>query len=139
MRGGIDNYGNLTLNFATITGNALDAGGIWNQGTLTLNAVAVSGNQSKGIVNDYSGNMTLTNVIVSDNTGGGLFAGAGIYNDGTATLTDVTISGNTIDNSGANLRHYFGQCEQRWSGRRHLQLGNCQPDQCDHLGQYRFG
>ena len=74
-----------------------DGGGIYNYGILTLNNSTVSGNTSYnggGILNYYAGNMTLNNSTVSGNTSRGTFGG-GIYNFGTLTLNNSTVSGNT--------------------------------------------
>jgi Domain of unknown function (DUF4347) len=102
--GGIQNFGILTLNNSTVSGNMASGGfggGIYNGGTLTLNNSTVSGNTARfeggGILND-SGTLTLNNSTVSGNTA--TFKAGGILNFGTLSLTNSTVSGNTADYGG---------------------------------------
>lgn len=129
--GGIVNFGTLTLNSTTVSGNtAVGAfsvgGGIINEGTLTLNDSTVSDNAAEneggGIFNN--GLLTLNSSTVSRNTarysGGGIFAhgsmtlnsstvrdnisdgsGGGIVNNGSVSLNNSTISGNRSTSHGA--------------------------------------
>ncbi|MGD2179193.1 MAG: choice-of-anchor Q domain-containing protein [Anaerolineae bacterium] len=106
--GGIRNYGALTLNNSTVTGNAAPAslgrgGGIYNRsiGTLTLNDSTVSNNTAGrdggGIYNAGVGaDLTLDSSVVSHNTAQG--SGGGIYNhSGTVRLDDSTVADNDAD------------------------------------------
>jgi hypothetical protein len=96
---GIENAGNLTIENATITGNA--AGGIANSGTLALKGVTVSdtGGDAPGIVN--TGTASLTGSTVSGNSS--TAEGGGIRNDGTLTLTGSTVSGNSSAYHGGGI------------------------------------
>jgi hypothetical protein len=131
--GGISNYGTMTLNSSTVSGNI--GGGIYNGygSTLILNGSAVSDNTGSGINNQEAGTLTLHNSTVSGNTGGGIFnngtlilnsstvsgnstsspyGGGGIYNSGTLTLNNSTVSGNTASNAyyrgGGGIINYYG-------------------------------
>jgi hypothetical protein len=89
-------------------GRAIFGAGILNFGTLTLEAVTITGNtagiapsqgQGGGIFN--SGDLTLSHSTVSNNVANG-FAniggeGGGVYNTGTLTVTRSTISGNRAE------------------------------------------
>jgi hypothetical protein len=105
--GGIyNNYGLLTLNQCTLSGNSEDnnyggGGGIYNDGALTLNQCTLSGNYATGdgggIYND-EGTATLNQCTLSGNNTSYLGAGGGIFNEsGTATLNQCTLSGNSAD------------------------------------------
>jgi hypothetical protein len=101
--GGIQNWGTLTLNNSTISGNdATTAGGAFaNAGTLTLNNSTISGNTTTGtgggIRNTGGGTVTLNNTTVSNNTAGN---GGGINNvSGTLTLNDSLVVGNTSNDN----------------------------------------
>ena len=105
LGGGINNSGTLTINNATVSGNATSSifasgGGIYNSGTLTMNNSTVSGNTAGaggggGIYN--RGTVTISRSTISGNdvkaTGNAL--GGGIYNKGTLTLNNSTLSGNS--------------------------------------------
>jgi len=127
--GGIYNWGTLTLNSSTVSGNNAfyGDGGIYNQnkGTLTLNNSTISGNTAAyygGGIYNFWPTVTLNNCTISGNSagsGGGIFnrsgivtlnnstvsgneamMGGGICNLGTLTLNNCTISGNTADQYG---------------------------------------
>jgi Bacterial Ig-like domain (group 3)/Right handed beta helix region len=97
--GGIDNYGNLTLNNSTISGNSAtngDGGGIWNSGAATISNCTLAGNSAPngeggGIWN--SGTLTVGNSTLEGNTAG--FAGGGIFNSGILTIDQGAISDNS--------------------------------------------
>ena len=101
--GGIQNWGTLTLNNSTISGNnAATAGGAFaNAGTLTLNNSTISGNTTGdggGIRNTGGGTVILNNTTVSNNTA--TSNGGGINNvSGTLTLKNTLIAGNTSSNN----------------------------------------
>jgi hypothetical protein len=128
---GINNAGTLTVNNATISGNAASSdfigGGIWNTGTLTLNSSSISGNDGCGVANvgrltlnsstvsgnhvggygagiaSFGGTLTLNSSTVSGNTADAMSNGGGIFIGGTATVTDCTISGNYSDWGGGGI------------------------------------
>ena len=105
--GGIANdYGTLTINTSTVSGNTsmCNAGGISNTGTLTLINSTVSGNTDEGKapskeqpclggggVGNYLGTLMMTNCTVSGNIYGGI---SNIM--GTATVVSSTVSDNTV-------------------------------------------
>jgi hypothetical protein len=97
---GIFNYGDLTINQATIRNNAVagpsNGGGIFNSlnATLAVNNTTLFGNTCSanggGICN--LGTATITNAVIKNNT---VYAqGGGIANSGTLTVTGTTFSGN---------------------------------------------
>jgi hypothetical protein len=117
--GGIYNSGMLTLNNATVSGNAVgglgfggyedgSGGGIWNTGTVTLNNATVSGNSASselvgngGGIGNYTGTVVLNNSTVSANGAG---AGGGVSNYlGTVTLNNATVSANGAEEGGGIL------------------------------------
>lgn len=106
--GGILNYGTVTLNNSTVSGNSATledpssedlgfGGGIYNANMLTLNNTTVSGNSTGqaggGIFN--AGTLQVTGSTVSSNTVDS--QGAGIFNQGTATVTNSRVSSNTCN------------------------------------------
>lgn len=93
----------------TITGGGGMYGhGIRNYGDLTLDYVTVSGNtagyRGGGIRSESPGELTLRNSEVSGNTSGEM--GGGIFAGGDLTLANVTVSGNTSDNKGGGIFGY---------------------------------
>jgi hypothetical protein len=106
--GGILNWGTLTLNAGTVSGNAAvssysaTGGGIYNSGTLTIDNSTLSGNAGStnfiyGGAIYNSGTLAINNSTLSGNsangfTGGG---GGGIYNDSVLTIANSTLSGNS--------------------------------------------
>jgi len=98
--GGINNWGNLTLENSTIRDNtAVGAAGIYNQGTISINRVTIRNNHADsdfggGIFNDR-GNLTLKNSTITDNTA---YHGGGIYNYGVISSSRVTIRNNHANN-----------------------------------------
>ena len=113
---GIYNYGDLTIQNSTISGNKLSGpgggygGGIYNYGTygaggvLVIENSTISGNSVAsglssfgGGVANYGGSVTIRNSTVSGNKIGGAFgAGGGItsVNYGALTIENSTVSGN---------------------------------------------
>ncbi len=98
--GGIQNFGDLTLNQVTVTSNEASAnlaGGINNaaSGKLNVRDSSIDANVGWGIYN--AGVLTLTGSSVSDNTDatGPPPDEGGIYNPGVATVEGSTISGNS--------------------------------------------
>ena len=97
--GGIDNFGNLTLNQCTLSGNNaanVGGGGIYNYGTLTLNQCTLSGNNATngnggGAYN--AGTATLNQCTLSGNYAVG--AGGGIYNPGILTMINTIVAGDS--------------------------------------------
>jgi len=101
------NFGTLTLNNSTVSGNSIsgNGGGIYNGGTLTLINSTVSGNTSYfsggGIYNEATGTLTLNNSTVSGNLAD---TGGGISNDGgTLRLINNTISDNIARGPGGGI------------------------------------
>lgn len=106
--GGILNWGTLTLNASTVSGNAAvsdysaTGGGIYNSGTLRINACTLSGNAGTtnfiyGGAIYNSGSVAINNSTLSGNsangfTGGG---GGGIYNLSVLKIANSTLSGNS--------------------------------------------
>jgi hypothetical protein len=113
--GGIKNFGTVTLNDATISGNTVtdSGGGIHNFGTVTLNdGSSITGNTAApggglgfggGIQNENFGTVTLNDgSSITGNTAGG--GGGGINNFGTVTLNDSSsITGNTAGGDGGGI------------------------------------
>ncbi|MBI5651303.1 MAG: hypothetical protein HZC40_12810, partial [Chloroflexi bacterium] len=91
-----DYSGVLTITNSTISNNQSGAygGGVANYGVMTLDHVTISGNRAYhggGILN--GGAMTITNSTINGNTA--WVAGGGIQNAGTASITNSTIISNT--------------------------------------------
>jgi nitrous oxidase accessory protein NosD len=107
--GGIlNNFGTLTLDHSTVSGNTTmgrtaDGGGIFNNfGTARLDNSTVRGNSAVGTFGDGGGifnnfgTTRLDNSTVSGNTASS--SGGGIFNNsGTVTLVDSIVSGNIPD------------------------------------------
>jgi hypothetical protein len=104
--GGIVNFGTVTLNTATVSGNSCSdcsGGGIFNEGTLTLNDNAtVSGNTASndgGGIYNFLGSVTLNdNATISGNTASNLGGGIAILPGGTVTGAVANVFGNKPDN-----------------------------------------
>ncbi len=103
--GAISNYGTLTLEDCTFTGNYLtddteDArgGAIYSEGTLTMNDVTFTGNRGRdgGALYLKSGQPNLTNCTIKDNSAS--MIGGGVY---VATGKPFNVKGKTLikDNS----------------------------------------
>ena len=100
--GGILNFGTLTINNCTITGNTAggSGGGIRSDGTLTVTNSTISNNTASGSTGSgggirvNQGSATFANVTISGNSaagnGGGIATGGG-----TVTLTNTIVAGNT--------------------------------------------
>lgn len=109
---GILNYGNLTINRSTITGNTVQrdfnnvvsGGGIRNEGVLAINESVIANNQafvSAGISNDDT--LTINASTISGNIAES--SGGGIYNNyGSVTISNSTISGNSAGFRGGGVR-----------------------------------
>lgn len=114
--GGILNWGTLTVNASTVSGNAAASsysatgGGIYNSGTLTINDSTLSGNAGStnfiyGGAIYNSGTVAINNSTLSGNsangfTGGG---GGGIYNDSVLKIANSTLSGNSGSPNGGGI------------------------------------
>jgi hypothetical protein len=100
-QGAISSSGTVTVSNCLITNNATltYGGGIANFGQMTVNDSSISGNISPlgeggGIYN--TGSLTVLGSTISGNTSSGTNAfGGGIYNTGTLTVVNSTIAGNT--------------------------------------------
>jgi hypothetical protein len=115
----------VTINTLTITGGVMSnvsggGAGILNFGSLTLNGVSITGNAITGGMDsngggagifNFSGSVTLNNSSVTDNTvSGGLSIGGGIYTQGgglltlnNSSVTDNTVSGSFSSPSGGGI------------------------------------
>lgn len=87
--GGIENYGTLTVEGCTLSGNeaTMDGGGIYNTGTLLVMNSTLSGNsapESGGIANWWGSTLTMINSTLSGNSA--RWWGGGIKNFGTLTV-----------------------------------------------------
>ena len=110
---GILNWGTLTVNNSTLSGNmalsetSAAGGGIFNSGALTITNSTLSGNTGSsrfmfGGAIYNSGTLTLTNSTLSQNGSNGSVGGGGggIYNAGTASINNSTLSGNSASGDG---------------------------------------
>jgi CSLREA domain-containing protein len=117
--GGIVNYGNLSLEDVTVSGNATrsdatlsaDApgGGIFNAATLQLRNCRITGNSAAdmggGIHN--KGIVTILQSTIADNTTA-TDRGGGISNFNKATIVFSTISGNSATGAGGGIENGGG-------------------------------
>ncbi len=104
---GILNYGLLTLNNCSVSGNYARAGGaVFNYGVLILNNSTVSGNTGESDAGIYNGGtMRLNNSTVSENVSN---SASGIYHQwGTLTLNNSTVSNNVATSSGGGIVQYM--------------------------------
>jgi hypothetical protein len=127
---GILNYGLLTLNHSTVSGNYARAGGaVFNYGVLRLNRSTVSGNTGESTSGIYNGGtLALNNSTVSGNTSG---SASGIYHlGGTLTLNNSTVSGNIATSSGGGIVQNTGEVTLRNS----IVAGNTAPSAPDCSG-----
>jgi adhesin/invasin len=105
--------GTLTLSHLTLAdGSSVIGGAICNFGTLTVQSTTLSGNtttQNGGAVNNF-GTMTLNGSTLTGNSAGptGGAEGGGIYNGGTLTLRNSTLSDNTATDRGGGLNNAGG-------------------------------
>ena len=104
------NTGSVTLNDLTVTGaaaGAVNGGAIANFGTLTINNTTLSGNMTDaagGAIANF-GTLTINNGVISDNTAA--VSGGGIFNDGgTVTITDSTIGPDNVAGSGGGISNF---------------------------------
>jgi len=106
--GGLVNYGALTIENSTISGNNSFnsiGGGVCNFGTLTIENSTISGNTAYfgGGVFNHAGGFTLTNSTISGNIA---HDGGGVSNNfGTLTVENSTISGNIANAAGGLLNN----------------------------------
>ncbi len=115
--GGISNFGILTVNSSTVTGNNAycpsepchnhgSGGGIFNVGTLTVNNSTVSGNtaqDSGGGIDSYN-STTVNNSTITGNTSS--FDGGGLANcAGPLNINNSTIVGNSTPALGGGIYH----------------------------------
>jgi hypothetical protein len=114
--GGIQNFGNLTLQNSAVAGNHAGGdteagGGIYNGGTLSVIGTIITGNTAPfgGGIANYA-TMTMSNTTVTFNSA--THNGGGLDNDygASATISDSTFAGNTaggyggaVDNDTATL------------------------------------
>jgi hypothetical protein len=114
----LDSAAVVTLSKVTIrNGSASGGGGILNWGTLTINSCTISGNLASstssaagaGIFN-YLGTVTINNSTLSGNSAGGFSGGGGgaIVNYATATISNSTISGNSGTPAGGGILNSGG-------------------------------
>ena len=100
--GGVGNYGTLTIEDSTISGNraSINGGGVANFGTLRIKNSVLSDNASQygGAGLSNYGTATIENSTISSNTDN--YTGGGVENFGTLTIENSTISGNTAVNGG---------------------------------------
>jgi len=117
--GAIDNYGTLTVNGCTFTGNTAtySGGAIINdevevngneiQGTLTVNGCSFTGNTAissgseGGAICNYGTALTVTGSNFTGNTAAGDDAGGAIYTAGACAVTGSTFKSNKADDGGA--------------------------------------
>ena len=105
--GAIVNYGHLTLNRCTLSGNSGAAGGaIWNAGDLIANQCTFAANRAYGLGGGaiYNGGFSRTNATVQlnhctlvGNEDTGEQGGGGIKSIGKVTLHNTIVAGNTPD------------------------------------------
>jgi hypothetical protein len=109
--GGILNFGTLTINNSTITGNTANGsgGGVRSDGTLTMTNSTVSNNSANastgtgGAIVATGGGATFSNVTISGNTasrGGGVGI---VLNTVVVSATNSTISGNSSAGNGGGI------------------------------------
>jgi len=110
-RGGISNYGTLTLLQTALSENSAETGGgVFNsdRSTLIITDSTLSGNSATryggGIYNWYGGMLIITNSTLSGNSA--TIDGGGIYSwGGTAYVTNSTLSGNSARERGGGIRN----------------------------------
>jgi hypothetical protein len=107
--GGIENFANLTVSDAVLTGNSVSGygGGIYNQNRLTVADSTFSDNSATygaGIDSQPAGTVTVTNSILTGNSAS--YGGAGIENGGMMAVTDSSFSGNSATNYGGGIGNY---------------------------------
>jgi len=97
--------GDVTLSHLSIvSGTGYSGGGIRNYGILTVNNSTISGNSATigGGIYNYYRTLTVNNCTLSNNTA--FFNGGGIYNENsTLTVTNSTLSGNSADVNGGGI------------------------------------
>ena len=102
--GGILNYGKLTVEDCTISGNVYDGIESRGAGAVTMKDTTVSGNFGHGILNNNNGPgvFTMESGTISGNTNGG------VENYGTFVMNGGTISGNSANHDGGGVMNNFG-------------------------------
>ncbi len=120
----IDGTSRLSLKGSTIEGNSSGngAGGVSNYGTLTADRCTISGNHGEGFgaggggLSNSGGTATLLDSVISDNTVGfGLYGTGGGINDsdGELTLERCTVSDNTAAGAGGGFAITLGKATIR--------------------------
>ena len=113
--GGALNYGSLTIEGSTISGNAAGfGGGVSNRGTLTIQNTTITKNRASdgnfnsggGVLNLY-GDVTIRDSTISNNLAAN--KGGGVINRGPLTIQNSTISGNSaVSGGGVSNTSYYG-------------------------------
>ncbi len=102
--GGINNFGKLTVEDCTISGNkAGEGGGVSSTGTFTMDGGTISGNSAfnGGGVSVTAGDFTMDRGTISGNIVTAW--GGGVMNYGDFTMNGGTISGNSANNGGGGV------------------------------------
>jgi CSLREA domain-containing protein len=111
---GLLNFGTLSLNAVTFSGNAAGSsggGGVYNVGSLTATGCAFTGNNvasggaGAGILNSSSGTLTVTSCTFTSNSATSGGSGAGIANSGNASVSSSTFANNTVASNGAGIHN----------------------------------
>ncbi|HET6880873.1 MAG TPA: hypothetical protein VFI31_12000 [Pirellulales bacterium] len=105
--GAVLNWGTLTVNNCTLSGNSAHGSGngggaIENQGTLTVTGSTLSGNSETGgglggAIENAGGTLKVSSSTLSGNTA---YGGGAILNEGTLLISASTLSGNSAKNPG---------------------------------------
>jgi predicted outer membrane repeat protein len=110
--GGLLNFGTLTLNNDTFTGNSAGSSGggaIYNDGAITVSNSTFSSNSvSNGgpggaIQNAGPATLTVNNCAFTSNTATGGASGAALANSGQLTVTGSSITGNSADSNAGGI------------------------------------
>jgi len=113
--GGAINYGSLTIEGSTISGNAAGfGGGVFNRGTLIIQNSTITKNRASdsifssggGVLNLY-GDVTIRDSTILNNSAAN--KGGGVINRGPLTIQNSTISGNSASSGGGvSNSSYYG-------------------------------
>jgi predicted outer membrane repeat protein len=120
--GGIANFGVLSLNGVTVSGNTAnaDGGGIYNTGLLHLGSgTVISGNHATGATTEgygggiyNQGSVDASSVHIDSNTA--LLGGGGIFNDhGSLLLVGAALSANSTSGDGGGIYLSGGSLDYR--------------------------
>jgi hypothetical protein len=104
----VSENGDLTLYELTVRNgdSEFDGGGVKNWGSLTINYSTISGNSDGGISTLEGSSVYIYNSTVSGNSGGGI-----VNNRGSVIIENSTISGNYESDRGGGIRNYLGSIE----------------------------